>query len=118
MLHEVEQVSDQVVIIRRGKKLKEGSVNELLRLEGYYDVQLKEGDLHKAATVLRRVTGVESVSVIEDRLTVKAGEDLGPAINRALADAGLYASQITRTRSTLEDLFFELTVEPPEAAEP
>lgn len=36
MLHEVEQVSDQVVIIRRGKKLTEGSVNELLRLEGYY----------------------------------------------------------------------------------
>ena len=118
MLHEVEQVSDQVIIIRRGKKLTEGTVNELLRLEGYYDVQLEESDLEKAATVLRRVSGVESVSVIKDRLTVKAGEDLGPAISRSLADAGLYASQITRTRSTLEDVFFELTAEPPEAAEP
>ena len=118
MLHEVEQVSDQVVIIRRGKKLTEGSVNELLRPEGYYDVQIEERDLEQAATVLRRVSGVESVSVIKDRLTVKAGEDLGPAISRSLADAGLYASQITRTRSTLEDVFFELTAEPPEAAEP
>lgn len=118
MLHEVEQVSDQVVIIRRGKKLTEGSVNELLRLEGYYDVQLGESDLEVAATVLLRVPGVESVSVIEDRLTVQAGEDLGPAISRSLADAGLYASQITRKRSTLEDVFLELTAEPSEMAEP
>ena len=115
MLHEVEQVSDQVVIIRGGKKLTEGSVSDLLHHEGYYDVQLKESNLEMAATVLRRVPGVESVSVIEDRLTVKASEDLGPAISRALADAGLYASQIIRTRSTLEDLFFELTVEPPQS---
>lgn len=81
-------------------------------------VQLGESDLEEAATVLLRVPGVESVSVIEDRLTVQAGEDLGPAISRSLADAGLYASQITRKRSTLEDVFLELTAEPSEMAEP
>ena len=31
LLHEVEQVSDHVIIIQRGKKLTEGSVDDLLR---------------------------------------------------------------------------------------
>jgi len=117
LLHEVEQVSDPSIIIRRGRKLMEGSVDELLRREGYYDVRLEESDLEPAATVLRRVDGIESVSVNGDQLIIKAGEDLGPAISRSLADAGLYASQITHTHSTLEDLFIELTAEPLEDAE-
>ncbi len=118
LLHEVEQVSDQVVIIRRGRKLTEGSVSDLLRREGQYEIQIETHDLEAAAVVLRQVDGVESVTVREDRLTVQAGEDLGPAISRSLAGAGLYASQITRTHNTLEDVFFELTSDPAEEAEP
>jgi ABC-2 type transport system ATP-binding protein len=118
LLHEVEQVSDQVVIIRRGRKLTEGSVDELLRLEGYFDIRLDGIDLDVAASVVRRVAGVESVTVSADRLTVEAREELGAAINRSLADAGLYASQLARKRNTLEDVFLELTAEPSETIEP
>jgi len=117
MLHEVEQLSDQVLIIRRGTKLTEGSVEELLRGEGFYEVELEGRDLEQAATVLRGVDGVESVSVIGHRIMVKTREEMGGSLNRALGEADLHASQIARRRTTLEDLFLELTAEPAEATE-
>ena len=116
LLHEVEQVSDLVVIIRRGKKITQGSVDELLRRDGYFDIQLEDADLGHAARVVRSVDGVESVSVDGSRLIVVALDDRGAAINRTLAEAGMYASQITLKRRSLEDLFLELTAESSETA--
>lgn len=109
MLHEVEQVSDHVLIIRRGKRITEGSVDDLLRRNGYIDVRIPDVDLEVAAKLVRVVAGVEQVTVEEGRLVVIAADDRGAAINRALSDAGLYASQIAPRRSSLEDIFLELT---------
>jgi ABC-2 type transport system ATP-binding protein len=109
LLHEVEQVSDQVLIIRRGKRVTEGSVDDLLRRNGYIDVRIPEADLDAAARLLRVVPGVEQVTAEPDRLLVIADEDRGAAINRALSEAGFYASQIAPRRSSLEDIFLELT---------
>jgi ABC-2 type transport system ATP-binding protein len=109
LLHEVEQVSDHVLIIRRGSKVTEGSVDDLLRRNGYIDVRIPDIDLEIAARVIRAVPGVEQVTAEPERLVVIADESRGAAINRALADAGLYASQIAPRRSSLEDIFLELT---------
>ncbi len=109
MLHEVEQVSDHVLIIRRGEKITEGSVDDLLRRNGYIDVRIPDVDLEVGAKVVRAVPGVEQVTVEGERLVVIAADSLGAAINRALVDAGLYASQIAPRRSSLEDIFLELT---------
>jgi ABC-2 type transport system ATP-binding protein len=109
LLHEVEQVSDRALIIRRGRKVTEGSVDDLLRRNGYIDVRIPEADLDAAARLLRALPGVEQVTAEPDRLVVIADEDRGAAINRTLADAGLYASQIAPRRSSLEDIFLELT---------
>lgn len=116
LLHEVEQVSDQVVIIRKGKKITEGSVDELLRRGGFIDVRLDDANYDQASRVVRGVAGVEQVTVEADRMVVIAEEDRSAAINRALAEAGIYASQITVKRSSLEDLFLELTAEDGEEA--
>jgi ABC-type multidrug transport system ATPase subunit len=97
--------------------LAEGSVDELLRGEGSYEIELEGRDLERAVTVLRGVDGVESASVIEDRIVVKAREELGGSLNRALLEANLHASQIARKRTTLEDVFLELTAEPSEVTE-
>ena len=111
MLHEVEQVSDQVVIIRRGKKITQGSVDDLLRRGGFIDIRLVDEDIERAAKVIRAVPGVEQVSVEPNRLVVVAGDQCSGAINRELAESGIYASEITVKRSSLEDLFLELTEE-------
>lgn len=118
LLHDVEQLSDQVIIIRRGKKVTEGSVDELLRLKSYFEVRLRESDIQAAAAVIRQIAGVEAVSAEGDRLTINAREEVGGEISRSLAAAGLYRSYFARARGTLEDLFLELTAEPLETTEP
>lgn len=111
MLHEVEQVSDQVVIIRRGKKLTEGSVDDLLHRNGFIEVRVAEDEREAAAKIVRAVPAVEHVTIEPSRLVVVAGELCGSAINRALAESNIFASEIAIKRSSLEDLFLELTEE-------
>lgn len=109
MLHEVEQVSDRVAIVRRGRLITEGSVDDLLRRGGYIEVVVPGADPDLALRAIRRVPVVEQVSVEQGRLIVVAPDDAGAAINRALFDQGMIASSITAKHSTLEDLFLEMT---------
>jgi ABC-2 type transport system ATP-binding protein len=111
MLHEVEQVSDRVAIIRKGKLIREGSVTELLASGGYIEVVVSPGEGDLAVRTLTAMPWVEGVELIEGLLRVTAPEDSGQAINRALAEQGIYASMIAPQRSSLEDLFLELTEE-------
>jgi ABC-2 type transport system ATP-binding protein len=117
LLHDVEQLSNQVVIIQQGRKVTEGSVDELLRLRGYFEIRLDGSDLHTAAALVRKLEGVKSVTNDGNQLMVDASEERGAAINRALAEAGLFPSHFARARNSLEDLFLELTAEPLDASE-
>jgi hypothetical protein len=51
------------------------------------------------------------VETVNERLRVTAPGEAGAAVNRALAERGIYASMIAPRRSSLEDLFLELTEE-------
>ena len=109
MLHEVEQVSDRVAIVRRGKLITEGSVDDLLRRGGYIEIEVPGADPKEARQALRPLPHVEQVTVEEGRLIVVAPLEIGAELNRALVAHGIYASAITPKRSTLENLFLELT---------
>ncbi len=107
LLHEVEQVCDRVTIIRRGRLVASGTVEELLRRGGSLEITITAPE--QAAAVLRALPFVERVSVDGTRLTVTAPPERGADLNRALAAHGLYAAAIVPRRSTLEDVFLELT---------
>lgn len=109
MLHEVEQVSDRVLIVRRGRLITEGSVDDLLRRGGYIEVAVPDYDPELAQRAIRPLPQVEQVTIEQDRLIVVAPDDMGSALNRALVEQGIYASAITPRHSSLEDLFLELT---------
>lgn len=109
MLHEVEQVSDRVSIVRRGELITEGSVDELLKRGGYIEIRVAAEDQANAQNALQRVQGVEQVTANGDLLTVVADPELGIEMNRALIDAGIIAGEISPKRSTLESLFLEMT---------
>jgi ABC-2 type transport system ATP-binding protein len=111
MLHEVEQVSDRVAIVRKGLLITEGSVDDLVRRGGFIEISLPEADLQAAVRAVRAVPGVEQVSAENGKLIVVAPDALGAAINRSLVEIGLYATTIAPKHSTLEDLFLELTEE-------
>ncbi len=120
LLHEVEQVCDRVAIIRGGKLLQAGTVADLVRGLGggaSFEIALpgSAGDQERAVGILRTLPFVEQVAADDGRLTVVAPEERGAEVNRALAEAGLYAAAIVPRRSSLEDVFLELTE--PETAE-
>ncbi len=109
MLHEVEQVSDRVAIVRRGELVTEGGVDELLKRGGYIEVKIAPEYMDEARNLLHRMPGIEQVTVSDQLITVVADPELGADINRALVGAGIYASQISPRRSSLESLFLDIT---------
>ena len=111
MLHEVEQVSDRVLIVNRGRQVTEGCVDDLLRRGGYIEVVVPDADPLVALKVIRPVPTVEGVNVDGHKLIVVAPPECGALINRALVERGMYASAITPKHHTLEQLFLELTGE-------
>ena len=111
MLHEVEQVSDRVLIVRQGELVTEGHVDDLLRRGGYLEVVVPSVALDRSLRIIRRLPMVEQVTIERDRLVVIAPDDAGGALNRALADEEIYASAISSRHGSLEEVFLELTGE-------
>jgi ABC-2 type transport system ATP-binding protein len=109
LLHEVEQVSDRVAIVRRGELVTEGNVDELLKRGGFIEVTVPEPQQDDAMEILRRHPAVEQVTIEKGDLVVVAPLESGSELNRALVQQGIYAGAITPKRSTLESLFLELT---------
>ena len=109
MLHEVEQVSDRVSIVRRGELITEGSVDDMLKRGGYIEIRVEPGEMSAAQAIIQRIAGVEQVTVNGEVLTAVAEPPLGVEINRALVGEGIIAGEISPRRSTLESLFLEMT---------
>ena len=109
MLNEVEHVSDRIAIIRRGKLIREGRVDDLLRSGGYIEVIVDELEVSSAMRTLGRLPFVERIEAEDATLRVVAPDEAGMAINRALVEQGIYASGIAVKRHSLEDLFLDLT---------
>ena len=107
LLHEVEQVCDRVAILHRGKLLHVGAVSDLLGRGGF--LEIKVSDPERAAAIVRTLPFVQKVSVQGGELSVVVPEERGADINRALGDAGLYVTAMVPRRSSLEDVFLELT---------
>jgi ABC-2 type transport system ATP-binding protein len=112
LLHEVEQVSSRIAIVKKGKLIREGNVGELLSHGGYVEVTVATPEVTAAMGVLGRLPFVQKIEAENNLLQISAPEDSGQAINRALVEQGIYASGIAVRRETLEDLFLELTEEP------
>jgi ABC-2 type transport system ATP-binding protein len=113
LLHEVEQLADVVGIIDHGRLIREGDLEKLLEDTGRVRVRVMADQMQRAGEILRQLApdrplyGIDSgdqagwftVNVVAARTT---------EINRALAEAGIYASGL-EPGSDLETLFLEIT---------
>jgi ABC-2 type transport system ATP-binding protein len=109
-LHEVELVCTRVTIIKQGVILANAPIRELLS-KGQV-LQIKVADPSQATGVLSGLTWIKSVRKENDYLiveTVEASERSSSMVNRALAEHGIFASELVITRSSLENVFLELT---------
>jgi len=113
LLHEVEQLADVVGIIDRGRLLREGDLQQLLADAGRVKVRVPVDQMAQAAAILstfapqRPLYGVDRGEQA-GMFTVAAAPERAAEINKALADAGIYASGL-EPGSDLESVFLELT---------
>ena len=107
-LGEVEQICDRVGIIRHGKLVANGTINELT---GEEELVLTISPIEKAASVVRGCEGVTAVAVEDEKLRVSADPTLTADIVSKLVKEGVRVSEVLRSRRTLEDVFLELVQE-------
>ena len=111
LLNEVEQVSDRVIIIRRGEMVRQGTVRDLVQQGGVVVVRVDPGQINGAVETLRRVRGVEQLNPGAEpgEILVSAPAELGGDLNRALAGQGIWATAIAPRANSLENIFLQLT---------
>jgi ABC-2 type transport system ATP-binding protein len=107
LLYEVEQICDRVLVINRGKLIASGTIAEVTAGAG--TIEISVSDPARAAAVLRGVPGVAEVRETGTGVIVTAEPARVAEVNRALASAGIFASAIVPHKSSLEDVFLDIT---------
>jgi ABC-2 type transport system ATP-binding protein len=117
ILSEVQQLADVVGIIARGRLVREGRIEDLLREEGSVRVRVARSEVATAAATLEAAAGPGTVRAETGPeagwLDVRIDPARAAELNRALAGVGVYASRI-EVGTTLEALFLELTGSTPD----
>jgi ABC-2 type transport system ATP-binding protein len=120
MLPEVEQLADIIGIVAAGRLITQGPLDQLLLSQALVRVRVAEDEVEKARAVLSTLAGAEHVQVTDPEsgwLVAKMAANRAAEANRALAQAGIYASGV-EAGSDLESLFLELTQPSVPAAPP
>ena len=107
LLNEVEQVCDQVAVLRRGKLLYCGPV---AGMGAPASALVRTTDDDRAAAVLKDA-GWEVMARSADGLEVTVASGQEWEISRDLANAGVYVSQLRPASGSLEAGFMEVTGE-------
>jgi ABC-2 type transport system ATP-binding protein len=112
ILGEVQQLADVVGIIARGRLVREGPLESLLNSGGGIRVRVEPVELSRATEVLERVAGPGSTRPLAEAeagwLELRFDQERAAELNRALAEAGIFASRI-ESGTDLESIFLELT---------
>jgi ABC-2 type transport system ATP-binding protein len=109
LLNEVEQMCDDVAIIKEGRLITQGPVASLVRRGEALEVTTTDND--RALSLLKALPGVAGVVREGDRLVVEAPRDQAAEISRALAEQQIYLWELKPREGSLEDFFLEVTAE-------
>ena len=102
VLAEVEALCDTVTIIRAGRTMQTGTLDELRHLTRSA-VTARVDDAAAARAALEALDGVHDVAADGDRLTFHLDDTATPAATRTLADLGAHG--LTVSPPSLEELF-------------
>jgi ABC-2 type transport system ATP-binding protein len=126
ILPEVEMTCNRVIIIHHGRILASDTPDSLMKTlnaGGLIQVEVR-GPGADVQAKLRNVEGVESVTAtdvgdgfVRVLLQPKPGADPREAIYQAVSSGGWTLRELSRARTTLEDIFVQITREEDEAEE-
>ena len=107
LLGEVELMCTRIGVIRKGKLVAEGTIDEL---RGEPTLKVRAAPADKAREVLEKDAGASNVSVLEDgSFTIKVDLDRTAEINQHLVMAGVSVTELRPDERSLTDVFMELT---------
>ena len=106
LMTEVEQVCDRIGVIRNGRLVAEGKVDELRPETG---LRVRADPLDAARQLVAGLEEVERVEVVDGTLRLATDPNQAALINRALVSAGIDVSELRTEQTSLEDVFLELT---------
>ena len=108
LMAEVEELCDRVAIVRTGRVVYEGPLDELIATTaGRYELRTTDDEL--AAAIARRRPGVELLAADDRGLSLAADEAAAAALSLALAQDGVGIRALVPRSDTLEELFFRMT---------
>lgn len=110
LLAEVDELCNRVAIVRKGRIVYEGMLDDLRAAAGL-TIRLRTTDDEVALRVLAERRGItEVVRHGAGPINFRAADETAIGeLSRALADAGALILELAPSAATLEDLFFELT---------
>jgi ABC-2 type transport system ATP-binding protein len=113
LLDEVERTCDAVAIVDRGRVVRQGPIDELIRGAGAVSVQVDCSDPAGAARLIDEAGIAVGTSLTDAGLTVAlpagASRELVADINRRLVAAGISVYGLQEIRASLEDWFLSVT---------
>jgi ABC-type multidrug transport system ATPase subunit len=108
LLSEMEQVCDRVGIIRKGRLVREGTVDEL---RGEPAVTVRATPLDAARKELERMLGTSAVAAVDGTLRIATDPERAADINAALVGAHIRVTELRPAERSLEDVFLQVTGE-------
>jgi len=108
LMTEVEQISDRIGVIRRGKLVAEGTLEELV---GTPELRVRATPADRARQLIAAIPGVDGIRVDDGALMLAADPRRAGEINRRLLEQGVEVSELTPVHATLEEVFLGLVRE-------
>lgn len=110
LLDEVQKTCSHVAVLQRGKKLYEGSVNNVLNLSDTIEVSSQHLELLE--NTLQKFDNIKSVEKENNMLLVTLSKGLTATdLNEFLVEKGIVVSHLSMRKKSLEKQFLELLTE-------
>lgn len=108
LLDEVEKVCTHVVVLRKGKKLYSGRVDEMISSHGFFE--LKSDNPQQLIKLLENTPSFSKVKVENDLVTAFLSAPMSAAaFNKLMFEKGIALSHLVQRKESLEEQFLQLT---------
>ena len=107
LLDEVEKVCTHVVVLKQGKMLYAGEVDQLNNSFGYFELQAKTNE--KVLEAIEKMPYFSKITTRNKLIEATLNQELsGEELNQIFFEKGIILSHLVKRKASLEDQFFQL----------